>query len=116
MLTQMVGPALIVSPFVIGNIPELSGDIIFLTLCSGLGSMIGNVLMLFAYRMQEASKLAPFVYFQLITAVFLGWLFFTDLPDALSFLGMGVIIFAGSTVAILQARSSKSARPSTARA
>lgn len=66
--------------------------------------MAGNVLMLFAYRMQEASKLAPFVYFQLLSAVVLGWAIFGDLPSALTLLGMGLIVVAGSAVAMLQSR------------
>jgi drug/metabolite transporter (DMT)-like permease len=73
--------------------------------------MIGNVLMLFAYKMHEASKLAPFVYFQLISAAVLGWLIFGDWPDAWVIAGMTLIIVAGCTSAVLQ-----STRPIAARA
>ncbi|MEN8892266.1 DMT family transporter [Planktotalea arctica] len=104
MLTQMVGPTLLITPFVLGNFPQITPQIAGLTLVSGACSMAGNVLMLFAYRMQEASKLAPFVYFQLLSAVVLGWAIFGDLPSALTLLGMGVIVVAGSAVAMFQSR------------
>lgn len=110
MLTQMVGPVILTTPFVIGNFPQMTSEIALLTLFSAAGSMIGNVLMLFAYRMQEASKLAPFVYFQLISAVALGWAVFGDLPDFVTVLGMALIIATGIAVAALQSR-----RPVTAR-
>ena len=111
MLTQMVGPVILTTPFVIGNVPDMTPQIAMLTFFSATGSMIGNVLMLFAYKMQEASKLAPFVYFQLITAVALGWLIFGDLPQVLTMVGMALIVGAGIAVAALQSR-----RPIAARA
>lgn len=104
MLSQMIGPVILTTPFVLGNIPEISPQIAALTLASAICSMAGNVLLLFAYRLQEASKLAPFVYFQLISAVLLGWAVFNQLPDAYSIFGMGLIIIAGSATALLQLR------------
>ena len=111
MITQMVGPVILVSPFVIGQFPEFTPQIAKLTLISALGSMVGNVLMLFAYKMHEASKLAPFVYCQLISAGVLGWLIFGEWPDAWVISGMALIIVAGCTSAALQ-----STRPVAARA
>jgi drug/metabolite transporter (DMT)-like permease len=60
--------------------------------------------MLLAYRMQEATKLAPFVYFQLISAVLLGWAIFGDLPGVYVIAGMALIIAAGSASAVFQSR------------
>lgn len=111
MLSQMVVPTLLTSGFVIGDIPQITPQIAGLTLMSALGSMFGNVLMLWAYKMQEATKLAPFVYFQLISAVGLGWLVFDQLPTLLTVLGMALIIAAGSAGAYVQSR-----RPIAARA
>lgn len=111
MLVQMIGPVLITTPFVFGQFPQMTPQILWLTLASGVCSMLGNGLMLFAYRMQDASKLAPFVYFQLISAVALGWWVFGDLPDVMAILGMALIIGAGCAVTVLSSR-----RPITARA
>ncbi len=104
MLTQMIGAVILTTPFVFGNFPEMSFEIGVLTVFSGIGSMAGNVLMLFAYKMHEASKLAPFVYFQLISAVILGWVVFGDLPDLYAIAGMVLIVAAGIAVAVLQSR------------
>jgi drug/metabolite transporter (DMT)-like permease len=57
--------------------------------------MLGNLLLLFAYRLASATVLAPMVYFQLIAAVLLGWMIFGDLPDLLTLVGMAVIVLAG---------------------
>jgi len=110
MITQMVGSVVLVTPFVFGQFPEFTPQIAKLTVISALGSMVGNVLMLFAYKMQEASKLAPFVYFQLISAVVLGWLIFGEWPDVFVVLGMSVVIFAGCASALLQSRRPVAAR------
>jgi drug/metabolite transporter (DMT)-like permease len=104
MITQMVGPILLTTPFVIGDIPEMTPQIAKLTAISAVGSMLGNMLMLLAYRMQEATKLAPFVYFQLISAVLLGWAIFGDLPGVYVIAGMALIIAAGSASAVFQSR------------
>ena len=109
--TQMFGSVILTTPFVIGQIPDLTPQILKLTLISAIGSMIGNVLMLLAYKLQEASKLAPFVYFQLISAVVLGWYLFDELPGVWTILGMALIIFSGCFSAVLQSR-----RPIPARA
>lgn len=109
MLTQMVGPVILTTPFVFGHFPQITPHVAILTLISALGSMIGNVLMLLAYKMQEATKLAPFVYCQLISAVILGWLVFEQLPGALTIAGMVLIIGAGSAGALVQSRRPRAA-------
>ena len=110
MFTQMFGPVLMATPFVIGQIPEMTPQIWKLTLISAVGSMVGNCLMLLAYKMHEASKLAPFVYFQLISAVVLGWFIFGELPGIFAITGMALIIVAGCTSAMLQSRWPVAAR------
>ena len=57
--------------------------------------MLGNLMLLYAYRIASATQLAPLVYFQLIAAVILGWVIFGDLPDSLTWAGLAVIIAAG---------------------
>ncbi|RKF22045.1 DMT family transporter [Altericroceibacterium spongiae] len=42
-----------------------------------------------------AAAVAPMTYGQLLTAVLLGWIFFGDVPDALSLLGATLIVGAG---------------------
>jgi len=51
-----------------------------------------NFLVIKAFEWCEASLLAPIGYAEMINAVFLGWLFFGDLPDAWTFLGIAILI------------------------
>ena len=73
-----------------------------LTLASAFCSMAGNLLLLYAYRIANATRLAPLVYFQLIAAVVLGWMIFGNLPDAFTWAGLAVIIGAGLASARLR--------------
>ena len=64
--------------------------------------MAGNLLLIVAYRMAPASTLAPFVYFQLIAATLLGWAVFNDWPDAITLIGLALLISTGIGSAILK--------------
>jgi drug/metabolite transporter (DMT)-like permease len=57
--------------------------------------MLGNLLLVMAFRRAEAGMLAPFVYFQLIAATGFGWLFFGDLPGGLALIGLVLLVGAG---------------------
>lgn len=68
-----------------------------LGLCLGLGvfASSGQYLLILAYRRATASVLAPFSYVQLLSSATMGYLVFGTLPDALAFVGAGVIIASG---------------------
>lgn len=93
--TQLLLSAVFLAPFGLLNLPSFTAPIAGLTIASALGSMLGNLLLLYAYRIAPATKLAPLVYFQLIAAVILGWAIFNDLPDAYTWAGLIVILSAG---------------------
>lgn len=48
-----------------------------------------------AYRLAEASVVTPFEYTAMPWAVLWGWVFFSDLPDAATWIGLTMIIGAG---------------------
>lgn len=100
--TQLLISLTLLLPFGISSLPEFSWSTAALTLGSGAFSMAGNLLLLFAYARVEATRLAPMVYFQLIAAVALGWVFFADLPDLITWGGLAVVITAGLTSASLR--------------
>lgn len=56
---------------------------------------LGHYLLILAYRLAPASSVTPFLYFQILSMVSLGYLIFGDVPDQWSLLGSGVIIAAG---------------------
>lgn len=51
-----------------------------------------------AYRLAPAGLLAPFSYFEIVSAAGLGLLLFADFPDPLKGLGMAIIIGSGLTL------------------
>ena len=69
---------------------------------SGAFSMLGNLFLILAYARAPASRLAPFVYFQLLGALFLGWVIFGTWPDDWGMLGLGLLIISGFGSAFLR--------------
>lgn len=55
----------------------------------------GHYLLILAYRLAPASSVTPFIYFQILSMVTLGYLIFGDVPDKWSLLGSAVVIGAG---------------------
>ncbi|MFK7838237.1 MAG: DMT family transporter [Sulfitobacter sp.] len=93
--SQLSISALILLPWGVMQFPPVTPTIAGLTLASAFCSMLGNLLLLYAYRISAATRLAPLVYFQLIAAVALGWAIFGDLPDAYTWMGLAVILITG---------------------
>lgn len=63
----------------------------------GLGAFggLGHYLLILAYRLAPASSVSPFLYFQLMSMVALGYLVFGDLPDRWTLAGSLVIVGSG---------------------
>jgi drug/metabolite transporter (DMT)-like permease len=95
LFSQLAVGAVALAPFGLAALPVLAPTISALTLGSALGSMLGNLCLILALRMAPASQLAPFVYTQLIAATALGWAVFGALPDALTFVGLAVLLISG---------------------
>ncbi|HZS66591.1 MAG TPA: DMT family transporter [Burkholderiales bacterium] len=55
----------------------------------------GHFLLIRAHDYAPSSVLSPFMYAQLLTALFLGWLVFRQLPDAIAVVGMAAIAASG---------------------
>lgn len=93
--SQLFIAALLLTPLGASNMPTLTGEVIWLTALSALFSMLGNLIMLYAYKIAPATRLAPLVYFQLLAAVILGWVFFDTLPALLTWIGLLIVMGAG---------------------
>ncbi len=61
----------------------------------GFWAGVSHMCMTWALSLAPASTLAPLHYSEIVVAVILGYLVFGDLPDALSFAGIGVIVASG---------------------
>ena len=61
----------------------------------GIFACLGHLLLIYSLRYADASKLAPFGYFEIITNIILGYYFFKDFPDIWTFAGLIIIISSG---------------------
>ena len=61
----------------------------------GLFACIGHLFLILSLKYADASKLAPFSYFEIITNIIIGYYFFNDFPDNWTFLGLFIIILSG---------------------
>ena len=68
-----------------------------IALCAviGLFGWLGHQMLVIGHRMAEASTLAPFQYTQIVWMTLSGWVIFGNLPDALVFLGAGIVVASG---------------------
>ena len=61
----------------------------------GIFACLGHLLLIYSLRYADASKLAPFGYFEIVTTIILGYYFFQDFPDIWTFAGLFIIISSG---------------------
>ena len=61
----------------------------------GLFACIGHLFIILSLKYADASKLAPFSYFEIVTSIIIAYYFFGDFPDSWTFLGLFIIVFSG---------------------
>ena len=61
----------------------------------GVFACIGHLFLILSLKYADASKLAPFSYFEIITNIIIGYYFFSDFPDNWTFLGLFIIVISG---------------------
>ncbi len=79
-------------PFTWGALP---GSIWIALVFMGALGTLGHFLLILAYRRAPVAVLTPYLYLQIGFAAFGGWLVFSHLPDALSFLGIAIVGISG---------------------
>lgn len=60
-----------------------------------LAGTLGHFLLILSYNFAEASKLAPFAYFEIVTNILIAYYFFGDYPDKWIWIGLIIIISSG---------------------
>ena len=68
-----------------------------------------HLLVVYAYRLASIGILAPFQYVEIIGATILGLIFFKEFPDAVTWLGVGIIVGSGLYVFHREARLAREA-------
>ena len=61
----------------------------------GFFASLGHLFIILSLRYADASKLAPFGYFEIVTSIIIGYYFFNHFPDGWTFLGLFIIISSG---------------------
>ena len=61
----------------------------------GVFACIGHLFLILSLKYADASKLAPFSYFEIITNIIIGYYFFSDFPDNWTFFGLFIIVLSG---------------------
>ena len=61
----------------------------------GFFASIGHLLLILSLKLADASKLAPFGYFEILPNVIIGFYFFNNVPDILHLAGLVLIIGSG---------------------
>ncbi|ASW06701.1 DMT family transporter [Rhizobium sp. 11515TR] len=77
--------------------PSLPGSMLGLALLLILGSISGyaHMLVVRAFRLAPLSLLAPFQYFEIISATVLGYAIFGDFPNLSKWIGISIIVGSG---------------------
>lgn len=88
--------------------PMPTRDLLLFMAC-GLIASIGLSLLTYAYRVAPSSSVAPFEYSFIIWGVLWGWLFWAQLPTALAWAGIALLIGAGLLVIRAEAQNEKAA-------
>ena len=61
----------------------------------GFIAALAHGLIIISYNFLMRSKLAPLGYFEIIPNIIIGYIWFSDLPDKFTLLGLVVIILSG---------------------
>ena len=66
----------------------------------GIFACLGHLFLILSLKYADASKLAPFGYFESVTNIILGYYFFSDFPDFWMWIGLLIIISSGIYITI----------------
>jgi len=66
----------------------------------GIFACLGHLFLILSLKYADASKLAPFGYFEIVTNVILGYYFFGDFPHYWTWVGLGIIVCSGIYISL----------------
>ena len=99
LITGVVG-AIILSTYMPFSWIEPSPNQWLFMFCIGLCASVGHFFLILSLKYADASKLAPFSYFEIVTNVIIGYYFFSDFPDIWTWVGLLIIINSGIYISI----------------
>jgi len=66
----------------------------------GIFACLGHLFLILSLKYADASKLAPFGYFEIVTNVMLGYYFFGDFPHNWTWVGLAIIVCSGIYISL----------------
>ena len=66
----------------------------------GIFACLGHLFLILSLKYADASKLAPFGYFEIFTNVILGYYFFSDFPHYWTWVGLSIIVSSGIYISV----------------
>lgn len=95
LMSQLIIGGIILLPFAASDNPAMTMDRTWFLALAAFGSAFGNLIMVLTNRTTPASVVAPLVYLQLVSATFMGFMVFGQIPDVLTMIGLTIIVCAG---------------------
>jgi drug/metabolite transporter (DMT)-like permease len=86
--------------------PDRWIDVLGFVAMGAIGSF-GHSLLISAYRHASATRLAPFIYMQIVLALLVGWVVFGSFPDHFALLGMTIVTLSGVLLALFRRRQAQ---------
>ncbi len=97
---QSIVGAAVLTPFIIPYFQLPDARSVGLICMMIFAAVVGHWLLIKAYEQAPASLLAPFGYFEMVSAVIFGFLWFGDFPDGFTWLGIAVIVSTGVYISL----------------
>lgn len=107
---QSIVGAAVLTPFVFAHWQWPDTRALGLVALMVSAAVIGHWLLIKAYEQAPASLLAPFGYFEMVSAVILGFLWFGDFPDRFTWLGIAVIVSTGIYISLRERKRKQALR------
>lgn len=82
--------------------PDLWQSTLFLSFA--VTGSVSHLMLMRAYRLAPASFIAPFIYVHIVQATISGLVFFGQFPDAVTLVGIAIILASGAAIAVHEQR------------
>ena len=92
------------APFLMTGWVAPTGSFLFWTLVQGVGSLVAVSGLIRGYQIGEPTYVAVFEYSFLAFAGFWAWVFWSEIPDAISSIGIFIIVCAGVVITLRSLR------------
>lgn len=102
LLSQLAIGTMVTAPLGLQSLPVITWEVSALTFSSAFCSMLGNLLLIKAVSLTQSTRLAPFVYFQIIAATALGVIAFGTFPNVFALFGLTLLVLSGFATLLIK--------------